>query len=259
MAGSACRPLRPPFPGWPSHTSKPRSPLATPLSQQPAAAAGAADDERLVPDLPTEAQARSSLALTLHRLGEEPQRSLELIRQAVALWRLMVRPLAPGQDTLNARGLANQLSTLGGVLTAHGSDGMAEAEACLREALALGEGLGDVRLAVKTLTYLINLCGEAHATVGPAEAEVFRSRLNQLLVQMGRSPETSCSICLEPLAPPADGAAEDAAGGGGIGGVGDPPGSCVRMLACHHQFHYGCLSTWGRTGARSHACPLCKT
>jgi len=153
--------------------------------------------------------------------------------------------------------LADELSTLGFVLKGNGSDGMAEAEACLREALALSEGLGDVFLTVKILTYLINLCGEAHAAMGPAEAEAFRSRLNLLLAQMGRSPETSCSICLEPLAPPADGAADDAASGDDSRNTSGTPDSCVRVADCFHQFHHGCLFAWLRTTSK-YVCPLCK-
>jgi len=219
----------------------------------------AADDDRLVPKLQVEARARGHLAHCLCRTGEE-QRSLGLLRQAVGLWRQVVRTAGPGHDTLNAqRMLADQLCTLGGALAEGGvdrlSERMVEGEACLREALALGEGLRDVFLSGKTLAFLINLCGEAHATVQPAEVEALRSRLNRLLVQMGRSPETSCSICLEPLTPPADGAAADAAGGGGAGGLSN---SCVRVLWCHHQFHRGCLSVWRRT-APTRACPLCRS
>jgi len=217
----------------------------------------AANDKWRVPSLQTEANARANLGTCLFKMGVERQRTLELLRQAVALRRQAMRTKAPCHVTLDARrGLADDLSILG-VVQNHDSDGMAEAEACLRKALALGEGLRDVGLTVKTLTYLINLCGTENATMGPAEAEAFRLRLNQLLVQMGRSPETSCSICLEPLAPPADGAAEDAAGGRGSGGTGGPSDLCVRVLSCHHMFHRGCLFTWQRTGSNS-VCPICR-
>jgi len=212
-------------------------------------------DYRRVPSLSVEADARGCLATCLWNMDKELQRSLVLLRQAVALRRQAVRTAGPGRNTLNAQGLlADQLSNLGFLQTLC-SDGVAEAEACLREALALGEGLGDVLLTGKTLRRLVNLGCEAHAAVGPAEAEAFRSRLNQLLVQMGRSVETSCSICLEPLAPPADGAAEDAAGGGGSDGAGVGLNSCVRVLECEHQFHHGCLSTWHSASDR--VCPLC--
>jgi len=215
----------------------------------------AADDRWRVPSLPVEATARGSLGSFLHTLGEQ-QRGLELLRQAVALRRQSMR-MTPGDVTLDAqRKLTDDLSLLGDVLKLYdGSDGIAEAEACLREALALGEGLGYVWMSMNALRFLINLCGNEHAAVRPAEAEAFSLELNQLLVQMGRSPETSCSICLEPLAPPADGAASDAAGGGGSGGVGGPADSCLRVMSCNHQFHHGCLLTWRRLNP---ACPLCK-
>jgi len=188
--------------------------------------------------------------------GEE-QRSLKLLRQAVALWRQILRTAAPGEDTLSAqRMLADELCNLGAVQTKC-SDEMAGGEACLREALALGEGVGDVGMIVQALRYLINLCGEVHATVWPAEAEALHSRLNQLLVKIGRSPETSCSICLEPLAPLADGAADDAAGSDASRNASCTPDSCVRVLNCNHQFHHGCLSSWRRTTS-NYACPLCK-
>jgi len=144
-----------------------------------------------------------------------------------------------------------------GVAWSHGPEGMAEAEASPREALALGESSGDVWPTVNTLRPLINFGGEAHTTVGPAESEAFRSRLNQLLVQMGRSLDTSCSIYLEPLAPPADGAAEDMAGGGGSGGASGTSDSWVRVLLCDHQFHNGCITSWRNTTS-NRACPLCK-
>ena len=205
----------------------------------------------------TEARARGSLGASLYELGEERQRGLELLRQAVALRRQVLRAVVPGHETRNAQqDLAHQLSSLGVVLQQHGFDGMAETEACLREALALCESSGDVWLIEKTLRYLVNMCGLADATVGLAEAEAFRSRLNQLLVQMGRSVETSCSICLEPLAPAADGA-EDAADSGDSVGAGDPLDSCVYVMSCEHQFHHGCLLTWLRTTS-NRACPLCK-
>jgi len=216
----------------------------------------AAEDYRRVPGLKVEARARARLAIFL--LWVNPWRGFELMRPAVACARLLLRTAEPGPHAVDAqRDLANHLCNQGTMNDRIGSEGMAETEACLREALALGEGLEDVRLAVKTLRCLVNICGEAQAAVGPAEAEALRSRLNQLLVQMGRLPETSCSICLESLAPPADGAAEDAAGGGGSGNTSGPLDSCVRVMFCYHQFHYGCLTTWRRTTS-NRACPICK-
>jgi len=219
----------------------------------------AAVDDPRVPNLRAEVQARCFLADCLDDMGEERQRSLELLWQAVALRRQVLRTAAPGLLVHSQRMLADQLSTLGFLLKDGGSREMAEAEACRREALALVEGLEDVFLSGKILRYLINLSGEAHATVGPAEAEVFRSRLNQVLLQMGREIETSCSICLEPLVPPSDSATEDAAGGGGSGSATGPSDSCVRVYQCSHQFHHGCISSWRCTASKSkYVCPVCK-
>ena len=215
----------------------------------------AADDDLCVPILTVEAQARGSLGTCLFNMAVELPRCFQLMRQAVEMWRQVVRTAPPGHHALTAQGmLAYRLSVLGNFLQqTPGSDSIAQSEACLREALALSENLEDVQLKLNTLRYLINLCGETHATVGPAEAEALRSQLNQVLVQMGREPETSCSICLEPLAPPVAGATEDAAGSGGSG----PSDSCVRSLSCNHQFHHGCLLTWHRT-TENYTCPLCK-
>jgi len=243
----------------------------------------AADGKR-VPTMQIEARARGFLGDCLDDMGVERQHSLELLRQAVVLRRqvLQTATATPGRDIGDAqRMLADQLCTLGFLFakrsTGHththrqgttppstihtkdwGSREMVEAEACLREALALGEGLGDVHLTGKTLRYLINLYGEAHAKAGPAEAEAFRLRLNEVLVQMGRETKTSCSICLEPLASPSDSATVDAAGGDGSGGADGPSDSCVRAMSCSHQFHNGCISTWRRTASK-YACPLCKS
>jgi len=183
--------------------------------------------------LPVEAQARASLGICLHHMGEERQRSLKALLKSVELLRKEVRTAATGHATKHAQTLlANHLSSLGSILESHGSSGTVGAETCLREALALGDGLGggfaDVRVTGNILRSLVNLCGEAYSKVGTAEAEAFRSRLNKLLIQMGRSPKTSCSICLEPLAPPADGAAEGAASRNADG----PLDSCVRVLSC---------------------------
>jgi len=144
----------------------------------------AANDNRSVPDVFTEAQARSSLGLCLQVLGEERQRSLELLRQAVGLRRQELRTAVSGQNTLSAqRMLADQLSILGVV-----TKDVAEAEACLREALALGENTGDVQLKVNTLRCLIKLGGVVGAAVGPAEAEGLSSRVISFLCRWAESP-----------------------------------------------------------------------
>jgi len=60
----------------------------------------AADDGRRVPSLNVEARARGSLGSCLYKLDEEQQRSLELLRQAVALRRQVARTAAPDHSIL---------------------------------------------------------------------------------------------------------------------------------------------------------------
>jgi len=215
----------------------------------------AADDELRVPSLGLEATARGSLGSSLDDLGVEPQRSLELVRQAVALMRQRVRRAAPGLDVLRAKGaLAGMLCNLGAGLS--GSNGMAEAAACMREALELGEETDDVGLKQIVLTNLSNMSGRPDKPVGPAEAAALRSRLNALYAQAGRNPDTSCTICLDPLEQPGGGAEQDATDDGGLTADGYT-NSAVRVLQCAHQFHRGCLSAWWCTRS-DRACPLCK-
>jgi len=224
-----------------------------------AAAAGrdspAADDEWRVPSLQVEANARGSLGASLNALGVEPQRSLELFWQAVALMRQILRRAAPGLDNLQAkRALAGWLCNLGVGLAE--SDGMAEAATCMREALELGEETDDVALKQVVLINLTNMSGRPDKPVGPAEAAALRSRLNALYAQAGRNPDTSCTICLEPLEQPGGGAEQDATDDGGLTADGYT-NSAVRVLQCAHQFHRGCLSAWWRMRS-DRACPLCK-
>jgi len=214
------------------------------------------DDERRVPSLRIEAEARGALGVRLGSLNVERQRSLELLRQAVELLRRAVRMATPGVDTLEAnRLLATWLSNLGCMLDQ--ASGMAEAAACQREALKLSEKLTDVRLKQGVLINLANMSGRPDQPVGLAEAAALRSRLNALYAQAGRSTDTSCMICLEPLEQPGGGAEQEAIGDGGRGADGFA-NAAVFVLQCGHQFHRGCLSTWWRTAA-SQACPLCKT
>jgi len=81
---------------------------------------------------------RGGLGISLHNLGER-QRGVQLLRQAVALLRPVVRKATPGADLLGAKeALASVLCHLG-VMRNTGSVGTAEAEAGLREAFALCE------------------------------------------------------------------------------------------------------------------------
>jgi len=121
------------------------------------------DDERRVPSLRMEADARSSLGFLLHELGVEPQRSSEMLRQAVALLRRAVRTAEPGFAALQAKlSLAGLLSNLGAVFA-----GMAEGEKCLREALELSEETDDVALKQHVLLNLCNMSGRPDLPVGP--------------------------------------------------------------------------------------------
>jgi len=212
----------------------------------------AAADEQRVPSLRVEAQSRSRLGLCLDTLGEQRQRSLELLEQAVALLRQDVQAAAPGDAAMGEkRALAVELSNLGDVM----QNSPAEAEKHLREALELSEETNDVKLKQVVLTSLANLSCEPDQPVGLAEAAALRSRLNQLYLQNGRIPDTTCTICLEPLEQPNDGEDEGPAGDD----CHQADDSSVRVLPnCGHQFHYGCLSTWWDTRLERGACPICK-
>jgi len=219
----------------------------------------AAADERRVPTLRNEAEARSRLGLSLYEAGEA-QSGSELLQQAVALMRQWMLTTAPGSDALQAKlWLAALLSNMAVKLSDHDlptSPEMADAAAYLREALELSEDTDDVGLKQHVLRHLANMSGRPDQPVKPAEAAAFRSRLNALYAQTGRNHDTSCTICLEPLEQPGSGAEQGAVEDGGR----DPDGytnSAVLVLECGHQFHRGCLSTWWRT-AVSEECPLCK-
>jgi len=137
-----------------------------------------------------------------------------------------------------------------------GSGGTAEAEACLREALALCKDTDSLALKQRVLSHLANMSGRPDNPVKPAEAAALRSRLNALYAQAGRNHDTSCMICLEPLKQSDSGAEKDAADDGGRGADGYT-NAAVLVLNCGHQFRRGCLSNWFRMAA-SQACPLCK-
>jgi len=150
-----------------------------------------ANDQRHVPSLRLEAKVRGRLGLRLHDLGER-QRGLELLQQAVAMLRLVVRKAAPGSDLMvGKQGLASFLCRLGVAMQNAGSDGTAEAEACLREALALCEDTDNVALKQRVLSHLANMSGRPNQPVKPAEAAALRSRLNALYAQAGRNHDTT--------------------------------------------------------------------
>ena len=217
----------------------------------------AANNEHRVPLARTGAQARGVLGCCMYNAGEEPQRGLELMRQAVALCRYALRTATTGHLALGAkRFLATWLCNLGCLLWADhtigrlGSNRMAEAESCLREALELSEETDDVGLKQNVLTNLANMPCLPTQPVGPAEAAALRGRLNTLYTQAGGNPDTSCTICLEPL----EQSCAEKGAAGDDGHVTDP---AVRVLRCGHQFHRACLSTWWRTASKT-GCPICQ-
>jgi len=188
----------------------------------------AADDQRHVPSLSLEAQVRGCLGVSLHDLGER-QRGVELLRQAVALLWPVVHKAAPG-FLIVKQSLASVLCNLA-VMRNAGSDGMAEAEACLREALALLEDTDNVLLKQRVLRDLATMYGRPDQPVRSAEAAALRSRLNALYAQAGRSHDASCTICLETLEQSDGGAEKDVADDGGRGLTATPARPCWRWSA----------------------------
>jgi len=213
----------------------------------------AAADETRVPSLTKEAEARGCLGACLSNLGVQ-DRGSDLLRQAVALLRQ-----TRSKHGFDPQRLANWLCNLSSSLVGSGHDGMVEATACMREALKLSEATDDVALKQYVLRNLTNMTGySGHEFVGPAEAEVLRSRLNALYVQMGRVPDTACSICMEPLAPLEQPAGETLHDGDHGAAEGETDLS-VRVLGCGHQFHSACLFTWWETSETAAAsCPTCR-
>jgi len=191
----------------------------------------AAADSTRFPLRTAEANARSHLDTCLidgaarepHGVGDRSEvlnRGFALLRQAVGLRRDYLHSgQLRGSDVREGR------RTLGGALLQLGTklmnvDQCEKAAACLREALELSESTGDVWVTQIALSYLVNLAGRGDA-VGPAEAEAMRLRLNTLLEQLRWSPEADCTICFEPLTPPAR--PRSAA-------VGTP--ACLQLRAC---------------------------
>jgi len=217
----------------------------------------AADDDRRVPSLSLEAATRSDLAHCLFELGEERQRVFGLYRQAVALLRQAVRTMPPGADALEAkRALASELVSLGvvGLEAEEGDACLSESEACLREALELSEETDDKELKRMTLSSLANMSGKPEQPVLPAGAAAFRARLNELSVQMGRSPDTNCAICLEPLETLEQPGGPEQGGRAADGNT----DSFVYVLKCGHQFHTCCLRTWW-SERPGRVCLMCRT
>jgi len=207
----------------------------------------------VVPSLLEEGEARGDLGYCLQHFHGQRERGTELLRQAVTL----IRRVDPAHDRNALKSLAKWLYNLGAMLTGPDKmDGTAEAVAIMREALTLSEQTEMVVVKQMVLHYLSNMSGRPNSPVGLAEATAFCSRLNALYAQAGRNPDTSCTICLEPLEQSNGGAEQDATGDGGRDADGYT-NSAVHVLPCAHQFHRGCLSSWLRT-QRVVVCPLCR-
>lgn len=145
----------------------------------------AAADERRIPAVDVEAQARGLMAICLRNLGEERQRSLELLRQTVFL----LRQVATG----GMGALVIWLSTLGGVLN---DDGMRELRAAegasprrnggsqgvstrgARADREIEKRASQAKGNLREISHLLNMSGQPHQSVEPAEAEELRLRLN---------------------------------------------------------------------------------
>jgi len=219
-------------------------------------------NERIVPSLSMEGTARGNLGNILGLQSGEWQRGVELLQHCVALLRQWALIAPPDRARESKRILAYWLRSLGNRLNrlwlngvtpkGPGSNGTAEGEALLREALKLSEETNDVMLKQGVLTNLLNLSGQPGHV--PAEAEALRLQLNALSTSTGRIPDTSCSICLEPLEQVDGGAEQDPVDGLGAETC---TNSSLRVFRCGHQFHHGCLATWFDTRS-DRVCPICK-
>ena len=148
-------------------------------------------DSWRVPSLFDEAEARGQLGGCLVDLGVERERGFDLMRSAVALLRRAVQAAGPGDAALHPKAtLAKWQHNLGAYLVnTPGSDGMAQAEACLRQALELSSATNQIAMKQRYLIRLINMGGIPGSRVTPAEAASFLSRLNAIYAQTGRNPE----------------------------------------------------------------------
>ena len=156
---------------------------------------------------------------------------------------------------------AQALANHGSMLIAY--DDIPAGRRVLLSALQAGRAAAHVPTLRAVLTNLINLGGggvpilggaaevdEAAAEEGAAvadeaisraETDGFVEELDELLARGGRQVESECSICLAPLRPDGDAAADEAA---------EP----VCVLGCSHRFHRRCIVGWSRRDAR---CPQC--
>jgi len=156
----------------------------------------------------------------------EVTRGVEFTRQAVVLLREVVRGETPSNHPMSGAGIAKRALAVKLTYLASMLPRDAEAEACLREAHLLLENHNDMQIKQAVLGSLVNMSHRFK----PAESELFLRQLNQLSVKSGRSPETMCTICLDPLEQP--------------GGDAAAKKDSVIVLRCGHQFHLSCGLNW---------------
>jgi len=177
------------------------------------------------------AQAVGTVGSSLTELDEQPQQSMQLHRHAVTLCRRAVQcadstPLGGDLPRLALIELLGNLGTLTGDL------GMAESEVWLREALGMCDSTVGGQCHEIALRNLVNL-----ELLGQLESTAFRLRLKTLDTNSGRSPQTTCAICLDDF---------DDHGCDGRG---------VQIVTCGHQFHRSCIRQWF---TQRPTCPTCR-
>ena len=208
-----------------------------------------------------EASARSNLARALH--GSDPARALVELERAVALRRRVLADSGAEADTEadavpeKRRQLASTLCNYAAVLSA--ADQLGAARSAFEEALPHARSGGDPGVERAILSNLVSMASSDGAPVlGPASggkppaadarspadaplpppAPTYQSaahleRLREVIESTGRSADTICCCCLEPL---------------------DDPQTVV-ALGCSHLLHRQCAIEWSQ---RSAVCPQCK-
>ena len=171
------------------------------------------------------AQAIGKVGTSLAELSEQPYRSMWLHRHAVTVCRRAVQREDGDVPRLALVGLLGNLGTLTGEL------GKVESEVWLREALATSESLAGACHEIP-LRNLANL-----ELLGQLESTAFRLRLKALDASAGKTPQTTCAICLDDF---------DDRGCDGRG---------VLIVSCGHQFHRSCIGQWFTERS---TCPTCK-
>ena len=207
------------------------------------------------------AAAEANLARALHDGGAPAAEVLQKIEYSVGLRRELLMRASAGGAAAARVNYAQALANHGSMLIAY--DDITAGRRVLLSALQAGRAAAHVPTLRAVLTNLINLGGGgvpilggaadgdeaegeegaavADAAISRAETDGFVEELDALLARGGRQVESECSICLAPLRPDGDAAADEAA---------EP----VCVLGCSHRFHRRCIVGWSRRDAR---CPQC--